>query len=204
MTAKDLGFPQDIKIRIGVWSWSSHRKLLEQNCLSCFIQRTTRLPPGKKALVPAELAEKKVHFFIEILLWTCFAFFFLSTSGLIWKTGARKWLISPPVTHPPRSRPMLRVCYILPGERNRVSLCFTLGVLIFVGTWFANRRPNHAVHFSYTQSGICTNTKDIQHLIKGSFSFARCCMVWKAKRNKPQKTEESWHVEHCMPGIKHH
>lgn len=87
---------------------------------------------------------------------------FLSASGMIWKMGVRKQLISTSVTHPPQRSPMLRGCFILPVERNRVSLCLTLGVLLLAGTRFTSHRPNHTVHFSYTQSGICKNTKGIQ------------------------------------------
>lgn len=100
---------------------------------------------------------------------------------------------------------MLRGCFIFSHWKgteshfilNQVSFYFWVLILWSPG-------PTMQWHFSYTQSGICKNTKGIHYLIKGSFSFPHCCMVWKEKRNKPWKTKESWHVERCMSGIKHY
>lgn len=78
-------------------------------------------------------------------------------------------------------------------KKKKKKACFYLWAPIL---------PKHTVRFSYAQNGMCRNTNDIHYLIKGSFSFVHCCLVWKAKRNKPWKTKESWRVEHCMSGIK--
>lgn len=138
-----------------------------------------------------------VCFFIEIFLWTFFAFLKFVRHDL------EKW--EWPVTHPLQRSPMPRGCFVFcHWKRTESHFILNRVPLLFWGTHFMIHRPNHTVHLSRTQSGICKNTKGIHYLINGSFSFPHCCMVWREKRNKPWKTKESWHVEHCMSGIKHH
>lgn len=78
-------------------------------------------------------------------------------------------------------------------EKNKKLVSFHLWAPIL---------PNRTVHFSYAESRMHKNTNDIHYLLKRSFPFVHRCLVWKAKRNKPGKTKESWRVEHCMSGIK--
>lgn len=142
-----------------------------------------------------------MHFFFEILLWACFAFPKCVTLDL--ENRGRKrvgfYTSDPPTTERSHAGRLLHS-----SRGKEWGFHFKFCFLLFVGTRFINHRPNCTVHFSYTQSGICKNTNYIHHLIKGSFSFVPCYVVWKAKRNKPWKTKESWHVEHCMSGIRPH
>lgn len=206
MTERGLGIPQDIKIRIQAQAWSSNRKFSEQKCLFTVTQSTTWLIPGKETLMGTQTKSSRVHrgkdaFLFWNLSLSLFCLF-LSISALIWRAGVGKGFrlyTSDPL--PPRSNPMLRRLLhsskgkekALGRKKKKKKACFYLWAPIL---------PKHTVRFSYAQNGMCRNTNDIHYLIKGSFSFVHCCLVWKAKRNKPWKTKESWRVEHCMSGIK--
>lgn len=164
---------------------------MEQNCLSYLLLSRDKErggDPDGSTGKNQQNPHRKMHFFFEILLWACFAFPKCVTLDL--ENRGRKrvgfYTSDPPTTERSHAGRLLHS-----SRGKEWGFHFKFCFLLFVGTRFINHRPNCTVHFSYTQSGICKNTNYIHHLIKGSFSFVPCCVVWKAKRNKPWKTKES-------------